>query len=586
MSCPKTYPSRRPGSRPGWLGTYLRSSFIVHMIADGSVSPKRDYNSAMKMLHLRGLTPSTQALVRKLVSWPPLKQRWAGDGETSEIIMQIGTANEPAAIPSLMSFGLAHNDRIRTEARSVIGHLFSQIPIDFLPVLDESLRRSWGHLEDWYGMKPNVVRMLERSTENDRLFLSLVSCHRNGYVRAEALHALGTESSGIVLPFVLIRLVDWVSEVRSIAENEFRKRLNVAYAHGLVNCLGLVNRLSTSSRYRMWFSLSIEEFLHSPECADALRHGLRSEHPLIRRECFRIAPGNPSTPAKAFVHLALTDADVMVRKWAFTVGPGLLPTEEHYLMQVAAKDSYGPIRRIAFDALVASRTLLQAELTPFLLDRSASIRRWAQAVSIQRLDQSPADIYRNLIHDRCSKKAEVGVLGLAETGRRSDGPAILRMLAHGSARVRRAAVRALRILGVEEQEVPLLRIISSDVRSVVREAAYSLLLRRISAADVVWTAALKNTGERVPETVLRLMKDAGKWQQLRLYLGAARSESPSLSKCAIEMLLTWNSKFNSSFVEPSAAERESSLIALDSVEERLPKPLARELRFTLLASVR
>lgn len=544
------------------------------------------YNSAMKVPRLKGLTPSTRALVTKLVSWPTLQQRWAGDGGTDEIIEQIGAANEPAAIPSLMSFGLARNDTTRTEARSVIRHLFSQIPIDVLPVLDELLRCSWGHLEDWYGMKPNVVKALQRSTENDRLFLSLVSCHRSGYVRAEALRALGTESSETVLPFVLIRLVDWVSEVRSIAEKEFHKRLNVTYAHEFVNCLGLVKRLSTTLRYRPGFSLSIEGFLHSTECADALRHGLRSTHTVVRRECFRIAPGNPSIPAKDLLSLALTDADVMVRKWAFTVGPGLLPTDENYLMQVAAKDSYAPIRRIAFDALVASPTLSPPELSPFLLDRSAAIRRWSQAVSIQRLGQSPADIYRDVIHDRIPRKAEVGMLGLAETGDRSDGPAISRMLAHRSARVRRAAVRALRVLGVEEQETPLLRIVSSDVRSVVREAAYTLLSRRTTAADVVWTAALRNTGERVPETVLRLMKDAGKWQQLRLYLGAAGSDSPSLSECAIEMLTTWNSKFNSSFVEPSAADRESSLLVLDSVGERLPKPLARELRFTLLAAAR
>jgi hypothetical protein len=103
------------------------------------------------------------------VSWPTPQQRWSGDGGTGEIIEQIGAADEPAAIPILMSFGLARNDRIRTGVRSVIRHLFSQIPIDVLPALDELLRRSWGHLEDWYGMKPNVVKVLQRSTENDRL---------------------------------------------------------------------------------------------------------------------------------------------------------------------------------------------------------------------------------------------------------------------------------------------------------------------------------------------------------------------------------------------------------------------------------
>src|SRR5438045_932194 len=137
--------------------------------------------------HLNRLSPSTRALVTRLTSWRTLPQRWSGGDDTVPILEQIGEANEPLAIPELMSFGFVNNHNIRAKARSIIERLFAQIPIEALPFLDESLRQSWAHLEDWYGMKPDAIENIGGSADADRLYLALVSCHRNGHVRAQAL---------------------------------------------------------------------------------------------------------------------------------------------------------------------------------------------------------------------------------------------------------------------------------------------------------------------------------------------------------------------------------------------------------------
>jgi hypothetical protein len=220
------------------------------------------------------LSRSTRALITSLVSWRKLNPRGIEDEEAIAILQQIGDAKEPLAIPELMSFGLARADRIRANARSVIERLFAQFPIEELPLLDESLRQPWSYSADSFGMKPEALENIGGSTDADRLFLALATCHHNGYVRAQALRALGKESSPAVIPFVLIRLADWVQHVANIAGAKLIRRLTIAKVDGFVECLGLVARLRGNSRFRPEYSEMIDDLLKLPASADALRRGM------------------------------------------------------------------------------------------------------------------------------------------------------------------------------------------------------------------------------------------------------------------------------------------------------------------------
>lgn len=490
--------------RKGALHVDKASISQTRGLTNGRVSSDWGASSRLQMRfpQLRHLSQSTVDLLGKLRSWRTLNLRWIGGLDTAALLDQIGAADEALAIPHLISFGLVPDERTRIKARSTIHHLFSLIPMEALPILDVSLRQSWAHMQDLYGMLPTQVANLCGNSEADRLFLALMTCHRSGYVRAEAIGILGTYADPISIPFLLIRLVDWVKEVRAVAETAFIQMLNVRYADTFVDCLGLVARLSSNSRSRPDCFLQIDRLLKLQECAGSLTRGIHSSSREVRRHCYQLAAENSGFSKHVLIREALLDSDVIVRKWAFTVGQELLPADRSHLMLRASKDPYGPIRRIALDATAASASAMPHEIKGFLLDSSRVIRWEAQSLLSARFGQSPAKFYREELQLPARTRVAILLNGLRETGDRSDLPLILGFLGNRSAKVRRAVIQGIRGLGVESHEKTLMTIVSADAPSVAREATSALLAVRI-APEMIWGEALKNVDQRVRPAVLK-----------------------------------------------------------------------------------
>jgi len=454
------------------------------------------------------------------------------------------------------------------------------MPIEQLPALDEALRQSWAHLEDWYGIKPATIRKFKTDTEDDLVLLALTSGHRDGFVRSEAIRALGNIQSATVIPFLLVRLVDWVEAVRRVADIALIEKLRPAYSASIVRCLGLLERLSKNSRFRPAYSDWIIDLLKDPACAASVSSGLASGDRYVRRQCYSIAASNPAMSRKEVVDRAIRDADVTVRKWVFAVGPGLLSKGEIDWIKLAAKDSYPPIRRKAYDALVESQATSE-DLSPFLFDRCVGIRRACQTLLPGRFGILPVESYREALAGSNSRKTEVAVHGLAETGTSEDASILFKFLTHRSAKVRCAAVYGLSRLKAGNLQESLLDIIASDTRSVVREAASILLLRRTISPESIWSAAKKNPQEEVVLTVLQQMKKAGKWAQLKLYLEAAATGNKKLSECAVERMMMWERQFNKTFVQPASNEASALLDLLRKFEAVVSPELTKRLTFLL-----
>jgi HEAT repeat protein len=264
----------------------------------------------------------------------------------------------------------------------------------------------------------------------------------------------------------------------------------------------------------------------------------------------------------------------------------MLPHERIALRSQAAQDSYGPIRRIAFEAVAADSRSRLSDFEFFLLDRSASIRRECQAVAAKRFGFQAAGFYRAKLQTPSAKQTAVAVLGISETGGLQDAPTIIGLLDHRSVRVRRVAIRALRTLGVEVNSTLLLNAVSYAHPSVAREAVLTLLAGRMTPAESIWAAAKGNPNRLVRVKVLNLLRLVDKWTQIRIYLQAAADPEPEVWERSVELLRLWVWRFNATFTQPAAADKIALPASIAAVQSILPQKLSRELTFIVETSLR
>ena len=184
------------------------------------------------------LSPAAQALLQEIVmaSSAPI-------GRTDRLIAaieQMAACQEPAFIPALVSFLLDEDTSIVCSAETAIATLYAALPASHLPALDEAMRSYGGYLYPvkwmlrWQNIPPEQVNTLIRADpQSCVLLLGLACCHASGYVRRNAVACLDQQvRTGTELPFLLLRLNDWVAPVRLRAEAAVRQRLDAVHRQG------------------------------------------------------------------------------------------------------------------------------------------------------------------------------------------------------------------------------------------------------------------------------------------------------------------------------------------------------------------
>ena len=145
---------------------------------------------------------------------------------------------DPAAIPDIVPLLLSELTRVLGPAE--------------LPWLDQVMREHspyrWSYPSAWAELKPGQLKCLKRFGTESVLALGMASLHFSGNVRDEALRKLSDVQDGTELPFLLMRLNDWVQEVRHTAHLLVRERLTTKSPVALPHfCTGLSNKCAGPS---------------------------------------------------------------------------------------------------------------------------------------------------------------------------------------------------------------------------------------------------------------------------------------------------------------------------------------------------
>ncbi|MFD8935839.1 hypothetical protein ACFV0R_11335 [Streptomyces sp. NPDC059578] len=320
------------------------------------------------------------------------------------------------------------------------------------------------------GERPALLHAGTALLDDSRLALAL--CHRDGRVRAAALHPAKTRPA--LLPLVVIRCADWAEPVRTRARELLEATLDGDWATALAPLLFLVGRGERGA-----FGLRLLDGVLRAAPDDRLRVLFGSPEPGVRRYAYRLAV---ETWRLDPVELARTAArrgeDPVVQHLCATAALAALPdvfhpADAHEAVLGPLLSARNPRCRSA-GVTALRRTGRPQRAEPFLADRSSVVRACARYV-VRQAGGDPWTWYRA----QCAAPddpdlAPGAVIGLAEGHQQADAELLWPLLAHPAPAVRARAVAGLRELDLAHGD-RLRRLLDDPAPGVVRETTTALL---------------------------------------------------------------------------------------------------------------
>ncbi len=312
--------------------------------------------------------------------------------QEAQMIARLADTNDPSDVPTLVGLLYSRERAVAAAAAGAIQTIVDASSPVRLARLDAAVRET----SEWRLPRLNPLDML-RFAFGHVGTLGVLSFHRSGYVREPAINTLAKVHDGRELPFLLIRVNDWVEPVREATLRALMPRIRPDYVPHFVRSLSLVYRLIEQRRGEHGRTVeAILAILRRPEARPALREALSGADRDTRRLVFPLLLGTSAYDVADVLNAALASDDTALRLAAARETRARLDGER--LLEALARlanDSFMPVRREALygfaeQAPAAAPERLRAALT----DPHVSMREAARFY-LRKLGESDfADRYR------------------------------------------------------------------------------------------------------------------------------------------------------------------------------------------------
>lgn len=540
---------------------------------------------------MKNLSDHARALIDHLYKKPTVYRRLLGDsGWDHSALNALASCNEPATIPYIAPILVSGTrDEISSAAEAIETLLSSTTPEDLIS-LDELVRSSWvfgcPYSESWSRIEPRELAKWVGPGEPGVLLLRLSSFHSNGFVREEAIRRLKLINDGSELPYLLIRLNDWVPAIRSLAQDAVLARIQVNYIDHFIKSLALVVRLENAQRADHAHVLrGITLLLSNPIARPAIIAGMNNTSRIIRRACFRILTDNDSDDLQDILLAALRVDDPIIRLWSARKISKVVFLNEQLsdILPILSLDHYAPIRLEALRAWVDFfPTLMDKMLRTALLDRSASIRDEARFHLRKQGEFDFAQFYRDAIKVTRPKQLIIAISGLGETGEQTDADLVLPFISHQTAKVRQTAIKYLFRLGGERYVTTVLDRIIDDAPNVSAQAG-----REVQAyvttigSTLLWTLFEQSSLAHVRKNLLRLISALPKWESITCLINAVDYADNAIAAVVKDYIKRWNTRYNHNQSAPTREQLMRLEVALSQHGSSLDKTSLDSISFAI-----
>lgn len=538
---------------------------------------------------MRGLSQEVRKVLEQLNQPADLVSRLMHrQPDRAGLLRRLGEIGELDTIPHIVNYGFSRERATAAEAVRAIEAILARQPRRALLRLERIIREQT--VSDYPELSPLELKRIRERADEGAALAGVASFHANGQVREEAVRALGEFPGGGAIPYLLIRLNDWVEPVRRAAREAIEKKLDARHAPSFLANLELVLRLRECRRDAHEPTVkAILSLLGGPECQGMIHGMLRAQDRAVRRQAFRLLLENPAENPMAL--LALAEGNRDGAEGLLAAREALRRTPEAALMpiyQTLWRSRFAPVRREGLEALSArDPKAAVGKLNEALFDPNGGIRRLArrrlEASGMSRREM--AETYQKALGEEAATGARAAdlmaaLLGFGETAEAEDSGVIEPYLNDSRPPVRRAAIRALARLAPERHVRVFLEQIKAEEPAVSNEAREAIrrILRRVDI-EQLWKTYVDSASGHVRRNLIALFNSLDKWDRLGLMLAVLNEGVETERATALENFKACLSTFNRTYTHPSPGQANrirANLRRLGSyMDDRLRRQLER-----------
>jgi HEAT repeat protein len=405
--------------------------------------------------------------------------------------------------------------------------------------------------------------------------LRTASEHWNGFIREEAVVELADLGGPEALALLLVRVNDWVPEVRAAAAAGLNQFVTVENAALWVEALPALQRLHDCRRANHApLRQRVEILLARPECAPVLAQGLLSADSRIRRYSFLILCTASDTWDESLWTYAFYTSDVVVHR-RFEQYLAKSSCLSLALIRRLLGHRNAPLRRLALECLVEQYPDQgEREIEAHLFDRSSIVRRAAQRLHASQ-GHDPAMHYRRVLAQRDAKGRPIryALNGLSELGDLGDWDLLVVYFRSPESTVRLCALGGLCRLDAERAREFLLEALVDESPSVVRAAQKRLSRHRTRPLleELEMIAEIAQDALSL-EAAISIARRLNKWDALLFLLAVLDDQGETRAPVREQVyaqLVQWLRRFNRSFSRLTDGQRKRLLPLWSRVRPQL-----------------
>jgi HEAT repeat protein len=474
-------------------------------------------------------------------------------GEKLECLEKFRADGNPSSIALLESYLSHSNDRIRNTTASVIIELFEKLKSQ--NELYDSLRqiRIHRHRVATYQtlFNPDVVVKL----------FAITSFNHDGYVREAAVNALRVTGDSYAVKFILLRLGDWVKQVRDAAERALQFFLKEEFLGSFINELATIDRLQYVERVDLSkIRALIMNATFSKKLSIDIYSGIKN--PKIRQLYLRTYFSS-ETFTSEYAEWMLNDSHFGVRIELLKLVNQLNSSERRGVIRRLLNDRATTVRLKTLYSIRNEILTFEPDMFPLISDPSPSIRDFVRYyLKYKEIDF--AELYR----DRVSRGELLSgsLSGLAETGSSEDIDIFTKHLIESESSIKAVCLLALKRFDLQLAVNYSLKFILSD-SSIVRNAAMVVLQsgweRRI-AFELRKSYSEAKLIQKI--SILKLFSAIGGWDSIGIIIEAISDADATVQNRAWDFMRSWYQRAFRLFTKPDNASLAEAIARYEATD--------------------